>query len=110
MRTFPPAISPTVTFASHGRAPLPSPAFALVRGSGATSTVYASWNGATGVTGWRVLSGPSTAQLKVVAEGPRTGFESAIGVPAGGVGSYLSVQALGAGGNVLASAPAARLD
>lgn len=81
------------------------PAFALARGSGATSTVYASWNGATQVAGWRVLAGSSPTKLRALAEGQRTGFESAIVLPAGATGPYVTVQALGVGGSVLATAP-----
>jgi hypothetical protein len=69
--------------------------------------VYASWNGATQVAGWRVLAGASATRLRAVAEGPRTGFETAIPVPAGTVGPYVTVQALDGGGNVLGVAPAA---
>ncbi len=61
--------------------------------------VYASWNGATQVTGWRVLEGASAARLKPVAEASRTGFETAI--PSPGSGARLAVQALGASGQVL---------
>ena len=46
-------------------------------------TVYASWNGATLVASWRVLAGPSATSLKPVAQAPRTGFETAIALPAG---------------------------
>jgi Arylsulfotransferase (ASST) len=86
--------------------PAHPPAFAVASGTGGASTVYASWNGATLVASWRVLTGPSVTHMHVVAEGPRTGFESAIALPAHTTGPDVSVQALGAGGQVLGAAPA----
>jgi hypothetical protein len=65
-------------------------------------TIYASWNGATLLTSWRVLAGPSAAQLAPVASTADAGFETAIATP-GGVGpsTYVAVQALEASGSVL---------
>jgi hypothetical protein len=73
--------------------------------AGGAETVYASWNGATLVASWRVLTGPSPAHLQVVAQAPRGGFESAIPLPAGTVGPDLAVQALDAAGQVLGTSP-----
>ncbi len=43
------------------------------------ATIYASWNGATGVSAWRVLAGSSSSHLATVAgKTNRTGFETAI--------------------------------
>ncbi len=86
-------------------APASPPAFAVVTGSGGTRTVYASWNGATAVASWRVLTGASPAHMRSVAGRSRTGFETAIALPAGAAGPYVSVQALDAGGHVLGRAP-----
>jgi hypothetical protein len=69
--------------------------------------VYASWNGATLVASWRVLSGPSTGALAPVAQAPRSGFETAIALPPGAAGRYLTVQALDAAGGVIGTAPVA---
>jgi EmrB/QacA subfamily drug resistance transporter len=79
--------------------PLTAP-LGAARQAGGKTTVYASWNGATQLASWRVLAGTSSARLAVVAASPKSGFETAIAVPAG----YTSfeVQALGAGGKVLA--------
>jgi hypothetical protein len=41
-------------------------------------TIYASWNGATRVSSWEVMAGPSISNLRVVASHARTGFETAI--------------------------------
>jgi hypothetical protein len=57
--------------------PATRPAIA-VRRTGGRVTVYASWNGATNVTRWQVLAGPSARRLKPVRTAPRTGFETAI--------------------------------
>jgi len=62
-------------------------------------TVYASWNGATAVTSWRVLAGASPQQLAPVAGAARAGFETAIGTP--GPEPYVAVQALDGAGTVI---------
>jgi hypothetical protein len=88
--------------------PAHAPAFAFVPGAaGGPSVAYASWNGATQVASWRLLAGPSASSLASVTEVARSGFETAIALPAGTVGPYLAVQALGAGGEVLGSSAAA---
>jgi len=74
------------------------PAGAALQRNGRTS-VYASWNGATEVASWRVLAGPSAAQMRAVASAARSGFETAIPLPR----SYASfeLQALNAAGRVI---------
>ena len=62
-------------------------------------TVFASWNGATQVVGWRVLGGSSAGALHPVANAARRGFETAIAVA--GHYAIFEVQALGAGGDVV---------
>jgi hypothetical protein len=89
--------------------PATRPALALDVAHGAAAarsagTVYASWNGATLVAGWRVLVGATAHSLRPAATTPRSGFETAIGLPAGTRGRYLTVQALGATGQVLGGA------
>jgi hypothetical protein len=66
--------------------------------TGSHLTVYVSWNGATSVTGWRVLGGASRATLKTLLTTPRTGFETAI--PTSAV-RYVKVEALDHGGRVI---------
>jgi hypothetical protein len=78
--------------------PLYPPAAALRHSSGKT-LVYASWNGATHVQGWRVMAGHSGASLRPVATVPKTRFETAISVPSGY--TTFQVEALGRGGHVL---------
>jgi hypothetical protein len=77
-----PASEPTLA-ATGGRAP----------------TVYASWNGATGVASWRVLGGTKASSLKSVASVRRRGFETAIRLSKGQ--RYVSVEALARSGRVL---------
>jgi hypothetical protein len=86
--------------------PVHSPTFAFVPGASHGGTLYASWNGATQIASWRALAGPRATRLGAVAQAARTGFETAIGLPPGAPGPYLAVQALDAGGRVLASSPA----
>jgi hypothetical protein len=71
------------------------PPSGAVRGT----TVYASWNGATGVARWEVLAGSSTGSLAVVASRARNGFETAIGLSRSH--PVYEVRALGTHGEVL---------
>jgi Arylsulfotransferase (ASST) len=66
---------------------------------GSQTTVYASWNGDTRTSSWRVLAGPSAQQLTPVTSAPRSGFETTITTPV--AEAYVAVQALGAAGEVL---------
>lgn len=81
--------------------PTSPPSVAVRPGGGEAATVYASWNGATGVSAWRVLAGPSPAQLSAIATAPRTGFETAIAVQS--AAADFAVQALGPSGQVLST-------
>ena len=67
----------------------------------AGTAAYVSWNGATGVSSWRVLGGDSAATLQPVRESPRTGFETAIALPSSIGGRYVAVQALDSAGAVI---------
>jgi hypothetical protein len=83
--------------------PLYPPTAAARRRDG-TTTVYASWNGATQVVSWKVLAGSSSATLESVTTAAKIGFETAITVPS----SYrvFRVQALDARGRLLGSSEA----
>ena len=84
--------------------PTTRPALAVVAGT-TTTTVYASWNGATQVSRWRILAGPDKTHLAAVATGPRAGFETPLKVSSDA--RFFAVEALDARGRVLsASAPA----
>jgi Arylsulfotransferase (ASST) len=88
---------------------LPSdpPVFALAPAAGGAKTLYASWNGATLVAGWRVLSGSRAKKLVPIAQAPRSGFETAIALPAGSLGKDVTVEALNAAGEVIGTAKTA---
>jgi hypothetical protein len=79
--------------------PTTPPSIAAVT-AGATSTVYASWNGATTVVSWQLLTGPSATQLAPVSVTPRTSFETTIPAPAA---PFYEVRALSASGRTLGS-------
>jgi hypothetical protein len=81
--------------------PLWPPSIDVTRAGAGKITVYASWNGATQVAGWRVLVGASKTALKPVARAPRRGFETRIAVHTRQ--QYVEVQALAASGRVLAT-------
>ena len=76
-----------------------APAIAVKAGAAHHVTVYASWNGATEVAQWRVLTGSSPSSLAPTATAPNTGFETAI--PVTGSAILFAVQALDAAGNAL---------
>lgn len=86
--------------------PADRPAIAT-RAAGNGATVWVSWNGATEVTDWRVLSGPAPGNLNEAVTEPMTGFETRI--KAGQTGRLIAVEALDAEGNVLGRSAAVRV-
>lgn len=86
--------------------PATVPAIVVMSTGATTATVYTSWNGATGVTAWRVFAGAEAHALTQLAEAPSGGFETAIPVQTSA--PYLAVQAIGAAGEVLGSSHAVR--
>lgn len=55
---------------------------AIARGSNPGSgRVYVSWNGATQVHSWQLLSGASPKRLTVTTSAPRNGFETSLATP-----------------------------
>jgi hypothetical protein len=89
--------------------PAHAPAFAVQPASAGAATVYASWNGATLVAGWRVSAGATPTTMQPVAQAVRSGFETAIPLPAGTAGPYVTVQALDASGAVIGTAQTSKL-
>jgi hypothetical protein len=75
------------------------------RTSGAATAVYASWNGATTVTAWQLLTGSSASRMTPVSTTPKTGFETTIPAPAA---TFVQVRALSASGKPLASSKTVR--
>ena len=86
--------------------PAAAPAVAATAADGGT-TVYASWNGATGVAAWQVLAGASADALATVNTAPRAGFETQIDAATNA--PYVAVRALDRAGNVLATSAAVRV-
>jgi Arylsulfotransferase (ASST) len=82
--------------------PTGTPAVAVVPVDDATMTVYASWNGATGVDRWEVRTGTRPDNLVAVGATSRTGFETAITVPL--VAGYATAVAFDARGRRLGAA------
>ena len=76
-----------------------SPPSGAARAKAGKTTVYASWNGATQVSSWRVLAVTSGGATRSVGTHTRTGFETSISV-SGRAGRF-EVQALDASGHVL---------
>ncbi len=81
--------------------PAHPPVLAFQAGAPGAGTVYASWNGATLVSSWRVLAGSAPGSLKLVGQAVRSGFETTIALPVGTVGPYVEVEALDATGRLL---------
>ena len=86
--------------------PLTRPS-AAVRRAGASTVVYASWNGATKVAAWRVLGGAGDGPLAPVGQALRSGFETK--VPVAGHDSTFEVQALDGQGRVIDTSRPVRL-
>jgi hypothetical protein len=87
--------------------PAHAPVLAFQPAIGGGGVLYASWNGATLVSSWRVLAGTNPAALTPVAQSARGGFETAIALSAATIGPYVAVQALDSAGRVLGASPAA---
>jgi hypothetical protein len=88
--------------------PHEAPALVAVRDAASDRQIlYASWNGATEVTHWRVDTGHSPDRLRPLGIARRQGFETAI--PLGANPGYAAVAALDAPGRVLGASPTIRV-
>jgi Arylsulfotransferase (ASST) len=74
------------------------PPAAVARSSRGATAVYASWNGATDVASWQLLTGSSAAHMSVSSVTPDSGFQTTIPAP---VAALYQVRALSASGSVL---------
>jgi hypothetical protein len=84
--------------------PTDAPAVAVERRSEDGVALYASWNGATKVAAWEVISGPRPSRMEPLGSVPRDGFETAM--LAQSSHSYFAVRAKERSGGVLGtSAP-----
>lgn len=84
--------------------PPSTPALHVAVAAGGVLDTYESWNGATDVSGWRILAGPSTGALAPVRVAPKHKFESTIAVSS--AQPVVEAQALGTQGQVLATSGA----
>ncbi len=73
------------------------PAVAVTKASG-KDTVYASWNGATGIAAWRFLSGSSASHLSTATTTKYRNFETSATIPAA---AYVAAEPLDSQGNAL---------
>lgn len=89
--------------------PVNLPDIAVGAVTGDRAAIYASWNGATEVSRWRVLSGSSPDRMRALGPAtlPRTGFETRIETRLSE--QYVAVQALDIMGNVLGISEAAKV-
>jgi hypothetical protein len=72
-----------------------------VSAAGRAVRLYASWNGATDVSSWRVIAGATSRQLRPLVTTPKTTFETSISVNSSS--RYFAVQALATDGHVLST-------
>jgi Arylsulfotransferase (ASST) len=85
-------------FPWEGKPTVP-PAFKAYRQDGA-ARFYASWNGATALASWQLLTGPRPGALRESGTFPKRGFETSFAIPRGT--RYAAAVALGAAGKPLA--------
>lgn len=78
-----------------------------LRSSKGKKIVYASWNGSTQTTQWKVFAGCSPKNLCLAAIAERTGFETAI--PVSERGPYFQVKALNSRGKVIGKSKIVKL-
>jgi hypothetical protein len=79
--------------------PTTAPSIAVKDSKAGSSTVYASWNGATDVARWRLLEGSSPNTLAPAAAAASAGFQTTISTKTSH--GYVAVQALDSAGKVL---------
>ncbi len=77
----------------------------VARTTGSSTAVYASWNGATEVASWQLLTGSSASHLTAVSTTPKRGFETMIPAPAS---ALVQVRALSASGRALRASKVVR--
>jgi hypothetical protein len=86
--------------------PTDAPALAARRRSSNRVALHASWNGATEVTAWEVLTGPRANWLEPLGAVPRDGFETAM--LAQTTDPYVAVRARDSSGEILGTSAARR--
>ena len=86
--------------------PTTNPAVVVQQNDQGVDHVYVSWNGATEVVQWRVVTGDDADDTRELAVVEKTGFETAI--PLEDSSEYLAVEALNTEGEVLGTGTAKR--
>ena len=87
--------------------PADDPALAATRAEDGRVTAYASWNGATEVARWQLVTGPDAERLHPIATVPKAGFETEL--TARTTEPFVRVRALEADGTVLGTSRALSL-
>ena len=82
-----------------GQPQSPPSVLASLNNTSEETIVHASWNGATGVSAWRILGGTQSGSLTPLATLPSSGFESSTTLPK--EYAYVAVQALDSSGRDL---------
>jgi arylsulfotransferase ASST len=83
------------------------PAFKAYRQHAGRARFYASWNGATALTAWQLLTGPRAGALTESGRFPKHGFETTFPIPRGT--RYAAAVALDAAGRPLGRSGISRL-
>jgi hypothetical protein len=86
--------------------PAEDPAVVAEKAEGDKVNIYASWNGATEATTWRVLAGPDPEGLEPVGSVPWEGFETAVAIRTDE--PYVAVRAEDDSGRVLGTSEAVK--
>jgi hypothetical protein len=97
----------SVRFPWSGHPTRPPATVAGLNSTGEETIMHASWNGATGVSRWRVLAGERPDALEPRATIPASDFESSTSLPVRY--AYVEAQALDSAGHVLGSSRPARV-
>jgi Arylsulfotransferase (ASST) len=97
----------SVRYSWSGRPLSPPATVAELNSTREETIVHASWNGATGLTAWRVLAGARPSSLRAQATIPASDFESSTILPKKYV--YVQAQALDRAGRVLGTSAAVRV-
>jgi hypothetical protein len=97
----------SVRFPWSGHPQSPPATIAELNSTREETIVHVSWNGATGLSSWRVFAGASPSSLRAQATIPASDFESSTILPK--KYTYVQAQALDRAGRVLGASPATRV-
>jgi hypothetical protein len=92
------------SYVSQWRGQPTAPPSLVARRNGAGVIVKTSWNGATDVASWQLLTGSSPTALAPLASAPRSGFETTLQATTSA--AYVATRALNASGEALGTSAA----